>query len=106
MAMFKEKVKTLTFDNGKEFAAHRLIENRLDAPVYFAHPYSSWERGTNENMNGLIRQYFPKGTDFNRVTDQEIQRVMNRLNHRPRKTRGYKTPIELFLGQPVNLLAA
>lgn len=106
MRRFKDRVKTLTFDNGKEFAAHRIIASRLSTRVYFAHPYSSWERGTNENMNGLIRQYFPKGTDFNRVTDQEIERVMNRLNHRPRKTRGYKTPTELFLGQPVDLLAA
>jgi IS30 family transposase len=69
MRRFKDRVKTLTFDNGKEFAAHRLIASRLSTRVYFAHPYRSWERGTNENTNGLIRQYFPKGTDFNRVTD-------------------------------------
>jgi IS30 family transposase len=106
MDRFKDRVKTLTFDNGKEFAGHRLIASRLNARVYFARPYRSWERGTNENTNGLIRQYFPKGTDFNRVTDEEIERVMDRLNHRPRKTRGFKTPAELFLGQKVDLLAA
>ena len=72
--------------------------------IYFAHPYSSWERGINENTNGLIRQYFPKGTDFNKVTDSQIEFVMERLNTRPRKTRGGKQPVELFLGKAVDLL--
>lgn len=98
--------KTLTVDNGKEFAQHKRIAKSLNAKVYFAHPYSSWERGINENTNGLIRQYFPKGTDFNQVTDQQIKQVMQRLNYRPRKTRDYKTPHEVFLGQTVDLLAA
>lgn len=103
---FKEKVKTITFDNGLEFSEHGKIAKGLGADIYFAHPYASWERGTNENTNGLIRQYFPKGTDFNEVTRAQVQWVMDRINNRPRKTRGCKTPNELFKGQRVDLLAA
>lgn len=105
MQAFKVKVKTITFDNGLEFADHATIGNGLDADMYFARPYASWERGINENTNGLIRQYFPKGTDFRQVTQAQVKHVMDRLNNRPRKTRGYKTPNELFLGQRVELLA-
>ncbi|MCU7888228.1 MAG: IS30 family transposase, partial [Candidatus Thiodiazotropha sp. (ex Lucinoma aequizonata)] len=78
----------------------------LDADIYFAHPYCSWERGINENINGLIRQYFPKGTDFNKVSDEQIEQVMDRLNNRPRRTRGGRSPNELFMGQRVDLIAA
>lgn len=78
----------------------------LCADIYFAHPYVSWERGTNENTNGLIRQYLPKGTDFNGVTDEQIQAVMDRLNNRPRRKRGCRSPNEIFEGQRVGLLAA
>jgi len=78
------------------------MAKELRAGIYFAHPYSSWERGINENTNGLIRQYFPKGTDFNEVTEEHIYFVMKRLNERPRK----KQPVELFLGKAVELLAA
>lgn len=106
MSDIEDRVKTITFDNGLEFSEHERIATNLNCKVYFAHPYSSWERGINENTNGLIRQYFPKGTDFSEVTDAEIQHVMYRLNHRPRKTRGGKSPNELFLGQRVELLAA
>lgn len=106
MKALKSKVKTITFDNGLEFAEHERIAKGLAANVYFAHPYASWERGTNENTNGLIRQYFPKGTDFNKVTNEQVQWVMNRLNNRPRKTRGCRSPNELFMGQRVDLLAA
>ncbi|MBU3071771.1 IS30 family transposase [Aestuariicella sp. G3-2] len=106
MEDLKSKVKTITFDNGLEFAEHEEIARGLDADIYFAHPYASWQRGTNENTNGLIRQYFPKGTDFNDVTDDEVQAVMDRLNNRPRKTRGCRSPNELFMGQRVDLLAA
>lgn len=106
MAEMKSKVKTITFDNGLEFADHVMIAEGLEANIYFAHPYASWERGINENTNGLIRQYFPKGTDFNQVSDAQVQWVMNRLNNRPRKTRGCKSPNELFMGQRVDLLAA
>ena len=91
-----EQVKTLTFDNGKEFAYHRQIAKALACEVYFARPYHSWERGTNENMNGLIWQYFPKGTDFDQVTDDEIAAVERKLNMRPRKRLGYRAPIEVF----------
>lgn len=103
---FKDKIKTITFDNGLEFAAHEKLSQALDADVYFANPYCSWERGTNENTNGLIRQYFPKGTDFTKVTEEEVAAVMDKLNNRPRATRGGKSPNELFLGLRVNLLAA
>lgn len=106
MASLRSKVKTITFDNGLEFAEHETIAKGLCADIYFAHPYSSWERGINENTNGLIRQYFPKGTDFNEVTDDQIKHVMDRLNNRPRKTRGCRSPNELFIGQRLDLLAA
>jgi len=91
-----ERVATITFDNGKEFAYHRQVAEALNCEVYFARPYHSWERGTNENMNGLIRQYFPKGTDFDQVTDEEIAAVERKLNLRPRKRLGYRAPIEVF----------
>lgn len=106
MKRLKDQVKTITFDNGLEFAEHEEIAKALGANIYFAHPYASWERGTNENTNGLIRQYFPKGTDFNDITDEQITEVMDKLNNRPRKTRGCRSPNELFKGQRVNLLAA
>lgn len=101
----KEKVKTITLDNGLEFAAHQEIAKQLDADIYFAHPYASWERGINENTNGLIRQYFPKGIDFSTVSEEEIKHVMDRLNNRPRATRNYRSPNELFRRQRVDLLA-
>lgn len=102
----RDKVHTITFDNGHEFAAHEQISVAVEADIYFAHPYSSWERGTNENINGLIRQYFPKGTDLMSVTQQQIDFVMKRLNNRPHASRNHKTPNELFWGQRVDLLAA
>ena len=93
------KVHTITVDNGKEFCEHKLIAAGLQARIYFAHPYASWERGLNENTNGLVRQYFPKKYDFAKITDQELQQVEDRLNNRPRKTLGYKTPNEVFFKQ-------
>ncbi|WP_143706557.1 IS30 family transposase, partial [Xenorhabdus innexi] len=104
LSSIKDKVKTITFDNGLEFADHERLSKNLEAKIYFAHPYSPWERGINENTNGLIRDYFPKGTDFNKVSELEINLVANRLNKRPRKTRGYQTPNELFKGIPTRLL--
>jgi IS30 family transposase len=86
----------ITADNGKELAGHEKIAQELDLKVYFAHPYSSWERGVNENTNGLIRQYFPKGSSFESITETDVEKVMERLNHRPRKTLNYKTPFEVF----------
>ncbi len=76
---------TATTDNGKEFARHKDIATALGIDVYFAHPYHSWERGANENMNGLIRQYLPKGSSFEDLTDEDISFIQNRLNNRPRK---------------------
>jgi IS30 family transposase len=93
---FKDRVKTLTFDNGSEFVRHKRIARALEAQTYFAHPYCSWERGINENTNGLLRQFFPKQTDFRAVSWQQVQTAVDHLNHRPRKTRGYRTPNQLF----------
>ncbi len=92
----KEMKLTLTYDQGREMASHKLFTNITGVKVYFAHPRSPWERGTNENTNGLIRQYFPKGTEFNKVSRYEVKRAQNRLNGRPRKTLGYQTPYEVF----------
>lgn len=96
MLPLTNKVQTITSDNGREFANHQTISRKLQAGFYFAHPYHSWERGVNENTNGLVRQYFPKGSDFTDITDKEIALVMERLNNRPRKTLGFKTPSQLF----------
>lgn len=93
---FRNQVHTITSDNGREFARHEEIAKRLQADFYFAHPYASWERGTNENTNGLIRQYFPKNRDFTTITQQEIDTAMERLNNRPRKRLGYQTPNQVF----------
>lgn len=92
----KDVVHTITADNGKEFAYHEQISKALSADVFFAHPYSSWERGLNENTNGLLRQYFPKDTDFKTVTQKDVRRAVNRLNTRPRKGLGFKTPSQLM----------
>ncbi len=106
MKLLAARIDMITFDNGLEFSEHIQIAKELDADIYLAHPYASWERGTNENANGLIRQYFPKGIDFNKVTGEQIEQVMDRLNNRPRKSRGYKSPNELFWGRQIDLLAA
>lgn len=92
-------VKTITLDNGSEFASHKAVAKAVAAATYFCDPYCSWQRGTNENTNGLIRQYFPKGTDFRQVTDSEVRRVVEKLNDRPRKRLGYRTPAQVFLGE-------
>ncbi|MBT5635526.1 MAG: IS30 family transposase [Gammaproteobacteria bacterium] len=90
---------TITADNGKEFAHHEKVAKALECDYYFAHPYSSWERGLNENTNGLIRQYFPKGSRFEEVTERMVKRAKGQLNRRPRKTLGYGTPTEVFFGK-------
>ena len=92
-------VKTITLDNGSEFADHETVAKAVSASVYFCDPYCSGQRGTNENTNGLIRQYFPKGTDFRKVTNAELRRVVHKLNDRPRKRLGYRTPAQVFLGE-------
>jgi IS30 family transposase len=88
--------KTLTYDQGKEMAQHKLFTKETNITVYFAHPRSPWERGTNENTNGLLRQYFPKGTDFSRISKERVKMVQDELNDRPRKTLGFYTPNEKF----------
>jgi len=92
-------VRTLTCDRGSEFADDRLIEKHLRAKVYFADPHSPWQRGCNENFNGLVRQSFPRSRDFSSITVQEVQMVEDRLNNRPRKRLGYLTPSEVFFNQ-------
>lgn len=107
LAPLRKWVHTITADNGKEFAEHEAIAETLDTKFYFAHPYASWERGLNENTNGLVRQYFPKHCRFEEVTDAEIELVMDKLNNRPRKSLGFKTPNEVFFGiKPTVALAS
>ena len=98
----KHQCHTVTFDNGKEFAEHETIASELEADIYFAHPYHSWERGLNENSNGLLRQYFPKSMKLTDVTEEQVQWAVDRLNHRPRKVLGFKTPHEVFFGVSVS----
>ena len=100
----KERCRTITFDNGKEFAEHEFIGKCLQADVYFAHPYCSWERGLNENHNGLLRQYFPKKMSLREVTQIQVDEAVYALNHRPRKCLGYRTPHEVFFEVEVSPL--
>jgi len=88
--------KSMTYDNGMEMANHQWLTDKTGIDIYFAHPYSSWERGTNENTNGLIRRFFPKGTDFNTITIKQLKQAQDRLNNRPRKVLGYKTPNQMM----------
>ncbi len=96
---YKKLLHTVTSDNGKEFADHARIAQRLNVGYYFAHPYHSWERGANENMNGLIRQYLPKGTSFENLTREEVKWIEWKLNNRPRKRLGFLTPLEYISRQ-------
>jgi len=99
-----QHLETITSDNGKEFAAHQTISKELLIDFFFAHPYAAWERGTNENANGLVRQYLPKNRDLSTVSAQEEIAIMDRLNLRPRKYLDFRTPIDVFFGhQPVAL---
>jgi IS30 family transposase len=88
-------IKTITSDNGKEFANHQKISEEFNIDFYFAKPYHSWQRGANENLNGLVRQYFPKGTSFARITENDVKEVENKLNNRLRKRYGFQTPNEV-----------
>ena len=106
LASHKGKLHTLTYDNGKEMTEHEQITEELGIKVYFAHPYSSWERGLNENTNGFIRQYFPKDRELIGVTREEVEKAMERLNHRPRKTLGFRTPYEVFFSTHTPLTVA
>ncbi len=89
-------VHTITADNGAEFVEHRAIAKALDTDVYFAHPYSSWERGVNENFNSLLRQYIQKGTNLRTITDEDVRWAEKRLNLRPRKYLGFRQPEVVF----------
>lgn len=99
LGRIKRFVRTLTCDRGSEFAEDRLLEEHLKAKVYFADPHSPWQRGCNENFNGLLRQFFPRSRDFSTITEQELQAVEDQLNDRPRKRLGYLTPCEVFFNQ-------
>jgi transposase, IS30 family len=93
---YHNQINTITYDNGLEFSEHKNIVLTLSNNIYFVYPYSSWERGLNENTNGLIRQYLLKSQPLNNVTQKQLNFIMDQLNHRPRKTLGFKTPYELF----------
>lgn len=93
---YAARVQTLTYDNGKEFAEHAKIDKALGSTCYFADPFSSWQRGSNENLNGLIRQYIPKSRPFSTVSDEELAMIEHRLNNRPRKRLGFRTPHDVF----------
>lgn len=97
LSQWKPFLKTITSDNGKEFALHKEIATSLEIDYYFARPYHSWERGSNENLNGLIRQYFPKDYNFNLITEKDIKYVEEKLNNRPRKRFGFLTPNQVYL---------
>lgn len=99
---YREQLHTITSDKDREFAVHETVSNALLIMFYFAHPYASWQRGTNENINGLIRQYFPKKRDFTSIT-QEIDTAMEQLNNRPRKRLGFLTPSQVFFNSSVAL---
>jgi IS30 family transposase len=86
----------MTYDHGIEMARQKKITQNTGMKIYFAHPYSSWQRGTNENTNGLIRRYLPKGTNFNEIQLNQLQIIQEKLNNRPRKITGYKTPKEMM----------
>ena len=94
----KKKCHTITYDNGVQFAEHETLERDLQIAVYFAHQYRSWERGTNENANGLLRQFIPKGSPFQNITKQKLDRYVKLINTRPRKRHNYLTPLEVFKG--------
>ena len=102
----KASVHTITYDNGREFSEHAGMALALDAAIYFAHPYASWERGVNENTNGLIRQFFAKDRDLTLVSEQELTAVRASLNHRPRKPLGFRTPHEVCFDTTISLTVA
>lgn len=106
MKPYRSLCKTITFDNGGEFAGHAKISKALKCSVYFAKPYHSWERGLNENTNGLLRRMFPKGMCFSSLTTKEIERAQILINMRPRKTLNYLSPYEFLTGKRVSLIAA
>ncbi len=94
--MIGGRLHTITTDDGSEFVEHKAIAEALNTEIYFAHPYSSWERGLNENVNGLLRQYIPKGTDLRMISDDDVRQAEKRLNQRPRKCLGFRQPEVVF----------
>ena len=96
IAEHREKIRTLTFDNGTEFHSYKVLEGVFPVKCYFATPYHSWERGSNENLNGLLRQYLPRGTCMKSLTQKQCDWIANELNTRPRKRHEYKTPSEIY----------
>lgn len=101
----KKMRQTLTVDNGSEFSRFKELEDKTGLTVYFADPYAAWQRGTNENTNGLLRQYFPKGTDFSKITEEDLAFAVKKLNYRPRKCLDYQSPHEVFRQRPSGALA-
>jgi IS30 family transposase len=93
---YADVVKTITLDNGKEFTHHEKVDQELGSTTYFADPFASWQRGTNENFNGLLRQYIPKTRALETVSDDELRMIEDKLNNRPRKRLGFRTPKEVF----------
>jgi IS30 family transposase len=102
--LMNENKLTITNDNGIEFGGYEKLEKQLGLPVYFCQPYTSWQRGTVENTNGLIRQFYPKHFDFKRISDEEITMLENNLNYRPRKTHGFRTPNEIHFSKKLKLI--
>ena len=98
--------KTITFDNGSEFSRSDQMEQGGRTQVYYAHPYSSWERGTNENWNGIVRRFIPKGSSFEDITNEDLARIAHYINTLPRKRFGYKSPLELWNAQIHDILTA
>lgn len=98
-----KKCMTLTSDNGKEFSSHEVVAGALKVDYCFAHPFSAWERGTNENTNGLIRQYFPKHSAFTTITQEDVIAVMDKFNNRPRKCLDFLTPNEVYKSYSIAL---
>ena len=93
---YQDDLQTITYDNGKEFAYHEQVARKLNVDCFFANPYSSWERGLNENHNELIRQYLPKKIPFDGVTNAKVRKIQTKLNNRPKKVLGFKTPLEVY----------
>ncbi len=96
-------IHTATFDNAKEFAKHKRLSKKTGIKVFFADPYSPWQRGTNENMNRYLRKFIPKGTDFSNISHQYIKKLQNDLNNRPKKCLNYLTPNEVHFGIKINI---
>jgi len=96
-------IKTITFDNGTEFYHHRDLSEALECKIYFADPYSAWQRGKNEQVNGMLRRFFPKNMDLSNTTQKDVDKAVDILNNMPRKSLGYRTPYEVFYGLSVAL---